>query len=124
MKPQKATKSVYPIIRELVNLIPLELVKASAAKLHMNLDVPNMLPNFAIVEDAAHHDSVRAEAATANLSKWTLSFSRLAGVVRSALWVRRRIVELLELYGTASPGSRSRFPRLYRGFGRQAARFS
>ncbi len=32
MKPQKATKSVYPIIRELVNLIPLELVKVSAAE--------------------------------------------------------------------------------------------
>ncbi len=153
----------------------------AAAKLHMNLDVPNMLPDFAIVEDAAHHDSVRAEAARVEvdgrmmemsfltnnftwsarsiaelykarwavelffkelkqtcrlrdfvgynenavkwqirvallvhlllrhlrfLSKWTLGFSRLAGVVRSALWVRRRIIELLELYGTASPGRR------------------
>ena len=39
----------------------------AAAKLHMNLDLGNRLPSFAIVEEALHHDSVRAEAATANL---------------------------------------------------------
>ena len=35
------------------------------------------------------------------LSKWKLSFSRLAGVVRAGVWVRRSIVRLLEMYGTA-----------------------
>ena len=33
----------------------------------MNYMLGNLLPSFAIVEDAGHHDSVRAEAATANL---------------------------------------------------------
>ncbi len=35
------------------------------------------------------------------LAKWNLSFSRLAGVVRAAVWVRRNVVRLLEMYGTA-----------------------
>lgn len=34
----------------------------------MNYMLGNLLPSFAIVEDAGRHDSVRAEAATANLS--------------------------------------------------------
>ena len=37
----------------------------------------------------------------AHVSKWGLSFSRLAGVVRCALWVRRSIDELLEFCGMA-----------------------
>lgn len=37
------------------------------------------------------------------LSKWGLSFSRLAGVVRGTLWIRRKLVETLCLYGTAGP---------------------
>ena len=42
-------------------------VRKAAAKLHMN-DLPgNLLPSFAIVEDAGHHDSKRAEAVTASL---------------------------------------------------------
>ena len=41
--------------------------RKAAAKLHMNYMLGNLLPSFAIVEDAGHHDSVRAEAATANL---------------------------------------------------------
>ena len=31
------------------------------------------------------------------LSEWKLSFSRLAGVVRAGVWVRRSIVRLLEM---------------------------
>lgn len=42
--------------------------KKAAAKLHMNLDLGAKLPSFAIVESAAHHDSVRAGEVTANLS--------------------------------------------------------
>jgi len=37
----------------------------------------------------------------AHVSTWGLSFSRLAGVVRCALWVRRNIDELLRIYGMA-----------------------
>ena len=42
--------------------------RKAAAKLHLNLALGNRLPSFAIVEAASHHDSVRAEAATANLA--------------------------------------------------------
>ena len=41
--------------------------RKAAAKLHMNYMLGNLLPSFAIVEDAGHHDSKRAEAVTANL---------------------------------------------------------
>ena len=36
--------------------------KKAAAKTHMRLNVGTMLPAFAVVEDAAHHDSTRADA--------------------------------------------------------------
>ena len=36
--------------------------KKAAAKTHMRLNIGTMLPTFAIVEDAAHHDSKRADA--------------------------------------------------------------
>lgn len=39
----------------------------------------------------------------AYLSRWGLSFSRLVALVRGVLWNRRRLVETLRLYGTASP---------------------
>ena len=41
--------------------------RKAAAKLHMDLDLGNRLPSFAIVEEASHHDSARAEATTASL---------------------------------------------------------
>ena len=44
------------------------------------------------------------------LAKWKLSFSRLAGVVRASVWVRRKVVQLLEMYGTAG-GWKSDVPR-------------
>jgi hypothetical protein len=37
----------------------------------------------------------------AHVTGWTLSFSRLAGVVRAAVWVKRDLAELLKMYGTA-----------------------
>ncbi len=51
----------------------------------------------------------------AYLSKWGLSFSRLAGVVRGTLWIRRNLIETLCLYGTAGPvkTSAERPKRLY-----------
>ena len=47
------------------------------------------------------------------LAKWKLSFSRLAGVVRSGIWVKRKVVGLLELYGTAGNGNRTRLVPRY-----------
>jgi Transposase DDE domain/Domain of unknown function (DUF4372) len=39
-------------------------------------------------------------------SRWRLSFSRLTGLVRSAIWMKIDILRVLEHYGTASPPSR------------------
>jgi len=39
-------------------------------------------------------------------SKWKLSFSRLVGTIKSALWMRVNLMETLEIYGTASPPKR------------------
>ena len=39
----------------------------------------------------------------AHLSKWGLSFSRLAGIVRHTLWLRRDLMQNLFYYGTAGP---------------------
>lgn len=45
-----------------------------------------------------------------HISHWSRSFSRCVGIVRSALWVKVNLVELLTRYGTASPPHR---PVLY-----------
>lgn len=34
-------------------------------------------------------------------AKWKHSFSRLSGVIRGSLWLKKRLLSLLELYGTA-----------------------
>jgi hypothetical protein len=36
-----------------------------------------------------------------HVADWKLSFSRLAGVARAAVWVKRDLVEILKIYGTA-----------------------
>ena len=36
-----------------------------------------------------------------HLSKWTLSFSRLAGLVKSAVWMKVELLDALQTYGTA-----------------------
>lgn len=41
--------------------------RKAAAKTHMSIKVGNMLPTFAVVEDAAHHDSTRADMLCAGL---------------------------------------------------------
>jgi hypothetical protein len=41
-----------------------------------------------------------------HLSKWRLSFSRLYGVVKSAVWMRVDLTETLNIYGTANPPRR------------------
>ena len=39
------------------------------------------------------------------ISKWGLSFSRLAALVRGTLWNQRRLIEILRLDGTAGPAN-------------------
>jgi hypothetical protein len=39
-------------------------------------------------------------------SQWGLSFTRLVGIVRSAVWMKRNITETLRIYGTAGPPRR------------------
>lgn len=41
--------------------------KKAAAKTHLRLDIGNRLPTFAVVEEASHHDSTRAQALCAGL---------------------------------------------------------
>ena len=41
--------------------------KKAAAKCHMRLNIGSFLPTFAVVEDAAHHDSVRADVLCAGM---------------------------------------------------------
>ncbi len=41
--------------------------RKAAAKCHMRLNIGTFLPTFAVVEDAAHHDSVRADVLCAGL---------------------------------------------------------
>ena len=41
--------------------------KKAAAKTHMRIDVSNMLPCFAVMENAAHHDSTRGDELCASL---------------------------------------------------------
>jgi hypothetical protein len=41
-----------------------------------------------------------------HLSKWKLSFSRLYGVVKSAIWMRIDLFKTLSIYGTANPPRR------------------
>jgi hypothetical protein len=42
--------------------------RKAAAKCHMRLNIGTFLPTFAVVEDAAHHDSVRADVLCAGLA--------------------------------------------------------
>jgi len=37
------------------------------------------------------------------LSKWSGSYTRFVGIVRTAIWVRRDVDEMLRFYGTAGP---------------------
>ena len=49
-----------------------------------------------------------------HLAKWEHSFSRLSGVIRGCLWLKKRLLSLLELYGTAGaviiPCQRAKVP--------------
>jgi hypothetical protein len=50
---------------------------------------------------------------------WELSFSRLAGVVRAAVWVKRDLAAILKTYGTAAgrgAGEKPPKPSLLQGF--------
>ena len=79
--------------------------KKAAAKLHMNLDLGSKMPSFAIVESAAHHDSVRA-AEVADRAYTDFGFLRelaLRGVffvVRQKRNMKMGIVERRTVVGT------------------------
>ena len=77
--PPKATKTVYPILRQIVNLIP---------------------PNVFHAEASATKDLSRA------FTPWShvvaLIYQQLTKTESlNGVWVRRSIVRLLEMYGTA-----------------------
>ena len=60
----KATRILYTILRQISTHVPREF---GAAKLHMTLELASGLLSFAVVEDAAHHDSTRASVCTNQL---------------------------------------------------------
>lgn len=66
--------------------------KKAAAKTHMSINVGNRLPTFAVVEDAAHHDSTRADALCAGLKDGDV------------LLADRAYVELALLFGLTRRG--------------------
>jgi hypothetical protein len=66
--------------------------KKAAAKTHMTLNVGSRLPTFAVVEDAAHHDSTRADALCAGLKDGDV------------LLADRAYVDFLFLHGLAARG--------------------
>ena len=66
--------------------------RKAAAKTHMRLNVGSMLPTFAIVEDAAHHDSKRAGALCEGMKDGDV------------LLADRAYVDLLFLHGLATRG--------------------
>ena len=66
--------------------------RKAAAKCHMRLNIGTFLPTFAVVEDAAHHDSVRADALCAGMT------------VGDVLLADRAYVDLLFLAGLDARG--------------------
>lgn len=60
--------------------------KKAAIKTHMRTDVANMLPRFAIVENAAHHDSQRASALCEGLTNGDILLADRAYVDFNFLW--------------------------------------
>ena len=60
----------------------------AAAKLHMNLDLGNRLPSFAIVEEASRHDSVRAEV------EYDGNMLEMSFLTNNMEWSARTIAEL------------------------------
>lgn len=175
--------------------------KKAAAKTHMMINVGNRLPTFALVDDAAHHDSKYADRLCSELvdgrdmemtfitnnfewsprtiaelyrarwaieiffkelkqtlqladfvgynekavkwqvwigllahlllrflkhvAKWTLSFSRLVGTVKAAVWMKIDLLAALRLYGTAGGPKRPvivEFQRYFQGFERFTSR--
>ena len=55
-----------------------------------------------------------------HVSRWGLSFSRLVGVIRSAIWIKKDLPGVLQLYGTASGPKQPRMVEVqlcFKGFG-------
>ena len=117
--PSEATKTVYPILRQIVNLIPPNVFHAAAsartvaelyrARWAVELFFKELKQTCQLRDFVGYSENaVKWQIWTGLLvhlllrylkflSKWKLSFSRLAGVVRAGVWVRRSIVRLLEM---------------------------
>jgi len=103
--------------------------RKAAAKCHVRLNLQTFLPRFALVDTAGEHDNRRAHELCAGvqagerqvwtallvylllrfcafLSQWSHSFTRLFTLIRSALWQRLDLRQLLDRYGTAGGGGR------------------
>ena len=82
----------------------------AAAKLHMTLGLGNRLPSFAIVEDAAHHDSVRAAELTAHLKRGDIvaadraytDFGFMNGLNERGVWFVTRQKRNMKMKGVKS----------------------
>ena len=77
----KVTRTVYTILRQIATLIPREFVTDAAEANRVKwrtFDPWSHLPTLVIVQ-----------------------LSRLSGVIRGSLWLKKRLLSLLDLYGTA-----------------------
>ena len=72
--PPKATKTVYPILRQIVNLIPPNVFHAAASATR---DLSRAFTPWSHVVALIYQQLTKT---------WKLSFSRLAGVVRAGVW--------------------------------------
>ena len=90
----KATPRVYHTLRQIVQRIPRRLIEKTANAVKWQIWT-GLLAHLLL-----HYLKF--------LSGWDKAFSRLAGIVRSAVWMDLDIVETLRLYGMASPPHRPR----------------
>ena len=90
----KATPRVYHTLRQIVQRIPRWLIEKTANAVKWQIWT-GLLTHLLL-----HYLKF--------LSGWDKAFSRLAGIVRSAVWMDLDIVETLRLYGMASPPRRPR----------------
>jgi len=102
--PRRFKRAIYSIDSSTIQLVAncMDWAKhrrmKAAAKLHLRLDLQSFLPRFAIIEEAAHHDSTRAIELCAGLSagevvvfdKAYVDFKHLRSLdQREVYWVTR-----------------------------------
>ena len=92
----KATPRVYHTLRQIVQRIPRWLISRFKDRGVFAIDSTVIKLTHLLL----HYLKF--------LSGWDKAFSRLVGIVRSAVWMDLDIVETLRLYGMASPPHRPR----------------